>query len=92
MLDSRLKKYPISTFTLWQTAERINEIKNIGNLDISDTLDGIKAKYVLDGQQWITLLFAAYRWALRLKTSEKKVTNYQDIVVNLEQDIEGDEK
>ena len=86
MLDSILKGYPIGTFILWQTAERINDIKNVGNLTIPDTPDGNKVEYVLDGQQRITSLFAAYLGAQIQKTGEKKITNYRDIVVILDQD------
>jgi len=60
LLDSILKGYPIGTFILWETDQRINEVKNIGNLDLPDTPNGQNVQYVLDGQQRITSLFAAY--------------------------------
>ena len=56
LLDSILKGYPIGTFILWQTDERINDIKNVGNLGIPPTPEGNKVQYVLDGQQRITSL------------------------------------
>lgn len=87
LLDSILKGYPIGTFILWQTDERINDIKNIGNLDIPPTPDGTKVQYVLDGQQRITSLYAAYLGAKIQKLGEKKITDYSDIVVNLDVDI-----
>lgn len=83
LLDSILKGYPIGTFILWQTDERINDIKNIGNLEIPPTPDGTKVQYVLDGQQRITSLYAAYLGAKIQKLGEKKITDYNDIVVNL---------
>ncbi|PCJ47360.1 MAG: hypothetical protein COA74_11610 [Gammaproteobacteria bacterium] len=88
LLDSILKGYPIGTFILWQTSERINDIKNVGNLDIPDTPDGTKVQYVLDGQQRITSLFAAYLGAKIQKTGEKKITDYSNIFVNLDGDID----
>jgi len=91
LLDSILKGYPIGTFILWQTDERINEIKNVGNLEIPDTPDGTKVQYVLDGQQRITSLFAAYLGAQIQKTGEKKVTDYRNIFVNLDNDISENE-
>ncbi len=91
LLDSILKGYPIGTFILWKTDERINDIKNVGNLDIPPTPDGTKVEYVLDGQQRITSLFAAYRGAKIQKTGEKKVTDYGDIVVNIDVDISDSE-
>lgn len=93
LLDSILKGYPIGTFILWQTDERINDIKNVGNLNIPDTPDGVKVQYVLDGQQRITSLFAAYLGAHIQKVGEKKITDYGSIVVNLDVDInENDEQ
>ena len=40
LLDSILKGYPIGTFILWETNERLNDIKNIGNLDLPPIPDG----------------------------------------------------
>ncbi len=87
LLDSILKGYPIGTFILWQTDERINDIKNVGNLPLPRTPDGNKVQYVLDGQQRITSLFAAYCGAQIQKVGEKKVTDYKNIYVNLDVDI-----
>ena len=87
LLDSILKGYPIGTFILWQTDERINDIKNVGNLEIPPTPEGNKVQYVLDGQQRITSLYAAYLGAKIQKIGEKKVTDYNNIVVNLDKDI-----
>lgn len=92
LLDSILKGYPIGTFILWQTDERINDIKNVGNLDIPDTPDGVKVQYVLDGQQRITSLFAAYLGAHIQKVGEKKITDYGSIVVNLDADINDNDE
>ncbi|MFO7579992.1 MAG: DUF262 domain-containing protein [Nitrosomonas halophila] len=92
LLDSILKGYPIGTFILWQTDERINDIKNVGNLNIPDTPDGVKVQYVLDGQQRITSLFAAYLGAHIQKVGEKKITAYGSIVVNLDADINDNDE
>lgn len=87
MLDSILKGYPIGTFILWLTDERINGIKDVGDLEIPETPDGTKVQYVLDGQQRITSLFAAYRGAKIQKAGEKKITDYKGIVVNLDKNL-----
>ncbi len=92
LLDSILKGYPIGTFILWQTDERINDIKNVGNLNIPETPDGVKVQYVLDGQQRITSLFAAYLGAHIQKVGEKKITDYGNIVVNLDADINDNDE
>ena len=91
LLDSILKGYPIGTFILWETDERINDIKNIGNLNIPLTPDGTKVQYVLDGQQRITSLFAAYKGAEIQKVGEKAVTDYNNIFVDLDRDINDNE-
>lgn len=92
LLDSIFKGYPIGTFILWETDQRINDIKNIGGFDLPETPFGRNVQYVLDGQQRITSLFAAYLGAQIRKPSEKKVTDYKDIVVNLEENLEEKEK
>lgn len=92
LLDSILKGYPIGTFILWQTDERINDIKNIGNLSIPATPDGTKVQYVLDGQQRITSLYAAFLGAKIQKFGEKKISDYNNIFVDLEKDIDDDEE
>lgn len=74
LLDSILKGYPIGTFILWQTNERINEIKKIGDFALPDAPEGTKVQYLLDGQQRITSLFAAYRGARIQKIDGKKTT------------------
>jgi len=45
LLDSILKGYPIGTFILWETNERLNDIKNIGNLKLPAIPDDIKVQY-----------------------------------------------
>jgi len=91
LLDSILKGYPIGTFILWETNERLNDIKNIGNLELPVIPDGVKVQYVLDGQQRITSLYAAFLGAQIQKEGEKKITNYGDIFVDLEGDIENND-
>jgi len=92
LLDSILKGYPIGTFILWATNERLNDIKNIGNLTLPQAPEDRKVEYVLDGQQRITSLYAAYLGAQIKKEGEKKITNYADIYVNLDVQNEDDEQ
>ena len=92
LLDSILKGYPIGTFILWETNERLNDIKNIGNLELPPVPDDIKVQYVLDGQQRITSLYAAYLGASIQKEGEKKITNYGSIFVDLEGDIDNNDE
>lgn len=57
LLDSVIKGYPIGTFILWSTQERLRSIRNLGGIDLPDTPPGNAVKYVLDGQQRLTSLF-----------------------------------
>lgn len=84
LLDSILKGYPIGTFILWKTGERLNEVKNLGDIDFVQTPEGDKIEYVLDGQQRLTSLVAAYKGAIIQKNGEKRETDYKNIYVNLD--------
>lgn len=90
LLDSILKWYPIWTFILWETSERLNDIKNIWNLSLPPIPDWEKVQYVLDWQQRITSLYAAYKWAKIQKIWEKKIIDYSEIYVDL--DINPDDE
>ena len=57
LLDSVIKGYPIGTFILWSTHERLRSVRNLGGIDLPDTPPGNAVKYVLDGQQRLTSLF-----------------------------------
>lgn len=92
LLDSILKGYPIGTFILWETNERLNDIKNIGNLELPPVPDDIKVQYVLDGQQRITSLYAAFLGAKIQKEGEKKITNYAEIFVDLDGDVNDNDE
>jgi hypothetical protein len=61
LLDSIVKGYPIGTFILWKTNERLRSVRNLGGVALPDTPDGDYVKYVLDGQQRLTSLFATLR-------------------------------
>lgn len=89
LLDSILKGYPIGTFIIWQTKDRINNIKNIGNQDLPDTTEGTEVQYILDGQQRITSLFAAYKGVSVISNDKKQPIDFNDIVVNLDSDIDN---
>ena len=61
LLDSIVKGYPIGTFILWKTNERLRAIRNLGGLTLPDTPKGDAVKYVLDGQQRLTSLFVTLK-------------------------------
>ena len=86
LLDSMLKGYPIGTFIFWETSEKLNSIKKIGDIDLPSPPEDKYINYVLDGQQRITSLYAAYEGVHILKGDKKKI-DYKKIYVDLEADI-----
>ncbi|MBM7572567.1 DUF262 domain-containing protein [Aquibacillus albus] len=81
LLDSIIKGYPIGTFILWETDERLRSIRNIGGAKLPNTPKGAKVQYVLDGQQRMTSLFASLN-GLSIQR-EKKKENFEEIYVDL---------
>ena len=71
LLDSIVKGYPIGTFILWKTSERLRSIRNLGGLSLPETPKGDAVKYVLDGQQRLTSLFATLK-GLTVKREEQE--------------------
>ncbi len=70
LLDSIVKGYPIGTFILWKTNERLRSIRNLGGLTLPDTPKGDAVKYVLDGQQRLTSLFVTLK-GLSIKRDDR---------------------
>lgn len=90
LLDSIVKGYPIGTFILWKTNQRMADVKNVGNIPLPATPDDRQVEYVLDGQQRMTSLFAAYRGAKIPRAGSKRVTDFADIYVNLDPTLSDD--
>ncbi len=86
LLDSIIKGYPIGTFILWETTERMSAIKDIGNQNLQEPKENYPIQYVLDGQQRMTSLYVA-RKGLCLG----KGKNYENIYVNLDCNNSDDE-
>lgn len=70
LLDSIVKGYPIGTFILWKTNERLRSIRNLGGLTLPETPKGDAVKYVLDGQQRLTSLFVTLK-GLSIKREDR---------------------
>lgn len=83
LLDSILKGYPIGTFILWNTKERLRSIRNIGDIQLPDTPEGNMVQYVLDGQQRMTSLYVSLKGAV-ITDDEGKRTDYGNIYVDFE--------
>lgn len=91
LLDSILKGYPIGTFILWRTDSRLNHHKEIGDYKLEPAPEGGQIEYVLDGQQRIASLFASYKGVKIRKEGERKRTDFKQIYVILDDDIEEDD-
>ncbi|WP_210238491.1 DUF262 domain-containing protein [Aquibacillus sediminis] len=87
LLDSILKGYPIGSFTLWQTTERLRTIRNIGGDDLPQTREGHPIEYVLDGQQRMTSLYASFK-GLKIKKNNK-VEDFENIYIDLMEEENG---
>ena len=83
LLDSIVKGYPVGTFIIWKTKERLRSVRNIGNLDLPEPDKGDYVNFVLDGQQRITSLVAALKGET-IKRSGGREEDFSRIVVDLE--------
>lgn len=82
LLDSILKGYPIGSFIIWKTNERLRSVRNIGGMTFPDTPAGEMVQYVLDGQQRMTSLYVALKGA-KLINEQGKEVNYGEIYIDL---------
>jgi len=81
LIDSIIKGYPIGTFILWESPEKLRSIRNIGGANLPDTPPGSMVQYVLDGQQRMTSLYASLKGLKVIR--EKGSDDFSDIYVDL---------
>lgn len=89
LLDSVIKGYPIGTFIFWKTKERLRSLRNIGNFNLPETEKGEYVNFVLDGQQRITCLYAAFEGA-EIERGDGRKEDFSQIYIDL--DAKEDEK
>ena len=82
LIDSILKGYPIGTFIIWETDERLRSVRNLGGADFPETPEGSRVKYVLDGQQRMTSIYVALKGA-KLKNENGEDVDYSGIYIDL---------
>jgi hypothetical protein len=89
LLDSIIKGYPIGTFILWKTAERLRSIRNLGGVELPETPKGDSVKYVLDGQQRMTSLFVTLEGLKihREKHEDDYANMWVDLTANEDEDL-----
>jgi len=81
LIDSIIKGYPIGTFILWRTRERLRSIRDIGDIQLPTPPEGEPISYVLDGQQRMTSLFVSLK-ALKVHL-EDEIRDYGKMYINL---------
>jgi hypothetical protein len=67
--DSIYKGYPIGSFLLWLTHQKLARETRIGDLEIADRPDKYPTNYLLDGQQRLSTLCGALFWNGQNKSS-----------------------
>lgn len=82
LLDSIVKGYPIGSFILWKTKERLRSIRNVGGVSLPEPPEGDMVQYVLDGQQRMTSLYVAMK-GLEINDDERH-DNFAEIYVDLD--------
>jgi len=89
LIDSMLKGYPIGTFIIWRTHDRLRSMKNIGSASLPEPPED-KIQYILDGQQRITSLFALRKGAIVNK--DGKDIDYKSLWINLDKEPNDNEE
>jgi len=59
LLDSIANNYPMGSLLLWRTNDKLAVERNIGDFRLPETDDLTPTDYVLDGQQRLTVIYAA---------------------------------
>ncbi|WP_088008348.1 GmrSD restriction endonuclease domain-containing protein [Indiicoccus explosivorum] len=81
LIDSIIKGYPIGTFILWESKERLRSVRDIGGASLPETPPGSMVQYVLDGQQRMTSLYASLK-GLKVPR-EKGADDFSELYIDL---------
>lgn len=60
LLDSLANGYPVGSVLLWRTIEKLRAERNIGDFSLPKTDEMTPTKYVLDGQQRLTVMYSSF--------------------------------
>lgn len=88
LIDSIIKGYPIGTFILWTTQERLRSVRDIGDITLPTPGPGEPISYVLDGQQRMTSLFVSLK-ALQVQLDDE-IRDYGKMYIKLVGDADED--
>lgn len=73
LFDSMLKAYPIGSVLLWRTDVPLAQQRDLGEFELPATPAKYPTNYVLDGQQRLTSIYGAFKYAGAL--SEENIFN-----------------
>ena len=91
LLDSILKGYPIGAFIFWETNEDLRTVRNLGNRDFPPTPAGAFVRYVLDGQQRLTSIYACFEGLKDVsRKGVAKLVDFSKIYIDLGADEDDD--
>ncbi len=88
-IDSILRGFPTGSFVLWKTKEKLQACREIESCALIEPDPNESVHYILDGQQRMTALFLVYQ-GLQVRKSAKIVENYQDILLGIEPNENGE--
>lgn len=60
LIDSVARGYPVGSVLLWRTADKLNSERELGTFQLPQTDEMTPTKYVLDGQQRMTVAYSAF--------------------------------
>ena len=83
LIDSILQGYPIGTFVLWHTDDRMRSMRKIAGQSLPDPKEGVFVDFVLDGQQRLASLYACFT-GCKVKRESGKSDDFKQIVLNLD--------
>lgn len=89
LIDSILHNYPIGSFIIWRTTERLKSLKKLGDVVIPNPPDSGFVYYILDGQQRITSLYVSLK-GCKVDLGNDSFEDYGTITVDL--NAKGDER
>ena len=82
LMDSIIKGYPIGTFIFWKTKERLRSVRDVGNISLPEPNNGDFVKFVLDGQQRLTSLFASLK-GIVITRERGRIDDYSNMFIDL---------
>lgn len=76
LLDSIYRNFPIGSLVIWETWEKLSDVRAVGDLELPFPTTGQIPSYVLDGQQRLISIYACAREAKVISKKRKSPVNY----------------